>query len=853
MSTSERHQRVSDLFSAARRKPAPERAAFLDQACRGEPDLRAEVESLLSEDRSHDGFLESPAPWSATCAPAFDSLVGTRVGQYQVERLLAEGGMGTVYEAFQEHPRRAVALKVIRHGPASESAVRRFTYEWQVLGRLQHPGIAQIYDAGIHGGDGPRGGFPYFAMEYVRGARNLIEYCESRGLGRRARIELFIRVCEAVSHGHQRGVIHRDLKPGNILVSSDGQPKVIDFGVARAIDTDQTLTTVQTMAGQVVGTVQYMSPEQAAAHPEEVDTRSDVYSLGVVLYELLCRQLPYDISVTPLPQAIRLIQEVPPRRPSTVERRLRGDLETIVLKAMEKDRQRRYQSVGELARDLRRYLDREPIMARPPSPLYQWTRFVQRHRGVSAAAVVALIGLAAFVFQGLAAASKVRAAQQDLEQGLASIQALLKAPDLQSPDRTGASGVPESHFRLGDFFVEDLLPAKPRRELLLKLDAPKLTVLRIHDLDRNLLQELQTRGLHEVLWNARHRLLVLKGSFPDLAHVVPELAGYDSVGCPDSVVQPVVLLAIRPENVSGFLFPFGGPQAQLEWALVREPAEIADPGRRWMARETELEPLEADDPDAVARIAIPLESIDDPNVRVTASAVIEPDGSLRPFQLDRDPGEGRPTSAYYRMIRVDLAQLAPAVQVPDVLSRSLSQEETERSIREDRGLTADERELRIRAARALMGNWRWLNNTSDPASKEPGAGSDRLGRALEWAERGVQLHAERCARVGRCKAGWYVINTQATVRFRAGRHEEALVALDQCDSVWTSVRGNDGKPNALDLSYRAMVLHRLGRVLEAKMVFEQARGRMAEHGAPDGLTDPTKEALNEAKQVLSGG
>ena len=246
------------------------------------------------------------------------------IGRYRIVRLIGEGGMGAVYEAEQDQPRRTVALKVIKPGLASPELLRRFAQEAQVLGRLQHPGIAQIYEAGT--ADTGFGSQPYFAMEFIRGAA-LRDYADSRHLGLRERLELMVRICEAVQHAHQRGVIHRDLKPGNIIVDEAGQPKVLDFGVARVTDSD-TQATLQTDVGQLVGTLNYMSPEQVLADPLDIDTRSDVYALGVILYELLSGRLPYQISKR-LHEAMQTIREEEPSQAehdrSPLSRRHRDD------------------------------------------------------------------------------------------------------------------------------------------------------------------------------------------------------------------------------------------------------------------------------------------------------------------------------------------------------------------------------------------------------------------------------------------------------------------------------------------------------------------------------------------------
>jgi tetratricopeptide (TPR) repeat protein len=368
------------LIEAARRE-------ILGEGRRGTP------EQGLSGTAGQGQSVESP-PAEGDTVPTQPlsrsvSAIPRRVASYDVKRVIASGGMGTVYEATQDHPRRTVAVKVMRHGITSPRAIRRFEYESQILARLQHPGIAHVYEAGWHEEGGER--VPYFAMEYIPNAKSVLRYADQKDLSVRERLKLFIDVCQAVHHGHQRGVIHRDLKPGNILVNAQGQVKVIDFGIARCTDADLNLTATRTRLGEMIGTLKYMSPEQCRADPQDLDIRSDIYSLGVLLYELLSGCPPYDLRDTPIVSATKVICDEPPTRLSSVNRSLRGDIETIVAKTLEKDRSQRYQSALALADDIGRYLNEEPIVARPPSAVYRLRKLVRRRRVPFAVAAVLLV------------------------------------------------------------------------------------------------------------------------------------------------------------------------------------------------------------------------------------------------------------------------------------------------------------------------------------------------------------------------------------------------------------------------------------------------------------------------------
>ena len=311
---------------------------------------------------------------------------GSQIGKYVIEGILGVGGMGAVYRATQRKPQRRVALKLIRPGVLSPRVIQRFDLEAEILGRLHHPNIGQIYEAGIDA----QTGSPYFAMEYVDG-QELINYANEQGLTIEHRLRLFMKLCDAIIHAHAKGIIHRDLKPGNVIVSREGEPKVLDFGIARATDSDNRQMTLQTNVGQLVGTLYYMSPEQAAGDVANLDTRSDVYALGVVLFELLTGEIPYRLRDKALHEAIRIILETRARKLSEIDPSLKGDMDVISQKVLEKDKERRYQSVAELRADISRSLENKPILARPPSALYLTTKFVRRNTRLTIAATFVLL------------------------------------------------------------------------------------------------------------------------------------------------------------------------------------------------------------------------------------------------------------------------------------------------------------------------------------------------------------------------------------------------------------------------------------------------------------------------------
>src|SRR5262245_31151197 len=433
---------VKSVFGSALllRSPA-ERDAYLAQACGGDPQLRAEVESLLQAQGEAGEFFDGLKPSPAATLEAPQERPGTMIGRYKLLEQIGEGGFGVVYMAEQFAPiRRKVALKLIKPGMDTRQVIARFEAERQALAIMDHPNIAKVLDGGQTGvrnqGSGVRGpqqsgltpdsclltpdlGRPYFVMELVKGVP-ITEFCDQNQLTPRERLELFIPICQAVQHAHQKGIIHRDLKPSNILVvihDTTPVPKIIDFGIAKALGQELTDKTLFTGFAQMVGTPLYMSPEQAGQSGLDVDTRSDIYSLGVLLYELLTGSTPFSkerFKEAAYDEIRRIIREEEPPKPSTrfstlgqaastvstnrqsdprrLSQLIRGELDWIVMKALDKDRNRRYETASALAADVQRFLRDEPVQACPPSAWYRFGKFARRNKAVLAtAASVALV------------------------------------------------------------------------------------------------------------------------------------------------------------------------------------------------------------------------------------------------------------------------------------------------------------------------------------------------------------------------------------------------------------------------------------------------------------------------------
>ncbi|MEM9802119.1 MAG: serine/threonine-protein kinase [Planctomycetota bacterium] len=474
-----------DLLLRVLELPEADRAAFLERECPEDAATRARIARLVA---AHERAKDFTGDRAAVGVRLASNAAGDEIGPYRLVEEIGEGGMGTVFLARQSVPiQRDVALKIIKLGMDTGQVVARFEAERQTLAIMDHPGIARVFDAGATGE-----GRPYFVMEYVRGS-TITEYCDRARLSTEERLEMFEQVCFAVQHAHQRGIIHRDLKPSNVLVS-DGdspQPKVIDFGIAKATDTSAA-GTLLTVESQVLGTPEYMSPEQASGSGD-IDTRTDVYALGVILYELLTGTRPVETSalfadglqavvdhiVNATPQ--RPSKAVDPdsadsmeraekrgKRPSQLARQIRGDLDWVVLKALEKDRTRRYESASALSADVRRYLSGLPVEAGPPSVLYRATKFASRHRVALAAAAVVLVALAGGVASLAWSLETVKderdvakAAQEGERVALNAAQAALTEAEAE---RDRAEDDRDEAREISDFFTEMIRSASPRRE-----------------------------------------------------------------------------------------------------------------------------------------------------------------------------------------------------------------------------------------------------------------------------------------------------------------------------------------------------------------------------------------------------
>ncbi len=578
-----RYETLKELFLKGRDLREPERSELVAGTRAEDPGLAAELERLLAADgeqeieRERIGLGEvaarEGAPWEGEAGPGKPEAIGwrgmgtggqvpERIGCYRIVGVLGSGGMGIVYEAEQERPSRRVALKVIRPELITKTVLRRFELESEVLARLDHPGIARIFESGTTGPDGS--GLPYFSMELVRG-KTLTEAAASRQLGLEARLELMAKVADAVDHAHRQGVIHRDLKPGNILVGESLEPKILDFGVARfAADGAPESAT---LGSELLGTVATMSPEQARGQSTKIGPWTDVYALGVVTFELLCCELPHPVSGESLPAALRIIAEAEPLPLSRFRPELRGDVETILAKALAREPAARYGSAAEFAAELRRFLRHDPIHARPPHRLYLLSRFVRRHRGLTAG-----LALSVVLLVGGTVATSILAWKADVERQRADEEARRAKEETRRAATEARVAADTLEFMTGIF--EAATPESSRGE----------TITARTLLDRGV-QRIDAQDFLDPRVRAR-LLLVMGRAYGQLALfaegralVDRALQSVDAFGTADATTRANALAAIAKVAMSA-----GKPAEALEPAteallLISAEVPAADPRR----------------------------------------------------------------------------------------------------------------------------------------------------------------------------------------------------------------------------------------------------------------------------------